>query len=233
MTFLQLSGHQVYGIPTDHFSPDWILPVVLVPVVIYIAAAVFEKYPLLRITRTVFRYSYAESSFRQGGSAPSPYSRLMGIMALLNISTFFYFSELFNSFFIFGLRGFTLWLTDLLICAAAILIRYIILALLSTVTRTKESFNEYFYYLTRFYMFLSLPLLAINFFIPYLEAVPDNILITIGLVFSAAVLVLRFTRLMVIFLRRSFSLFYMILYLCALEIIPVLIFLKYLSGTVS
>jgi hypothetical protein len=43
---------------------------------------------------------------------------------------------------------------------------------------------------------------------------------------------IRVIRLIIIFLNRNISIFYLILYLCALEILPVLIVIKYFTGLV-
>ena len=43
---------------------------------------------------------------------------------------------------------------------------------------------------------------------------------------------IRVIRLLIIFLNRNISIFYLILYLCALEILPVLIVVKYFTGLV-
>ena len=219
-------------IASDPFRTDWMLPLVILPVIIYIIASVFERFPLARVTKTVFRYTYAVNSYRDNSGGHPIYSRLMGIIAILSITTFLYFTESIYSLGLFGLSGFSLWSVTLALVSGAILLRYIATWLTGSITGSRELFGEYFFYITNFYMFLSIPLMVINFLVPYMVALPDKVLIICGLVFGFLIILLRYIRLTMIFMRRSFSLFYLILYLCALEITPVLIFLKYLSGTV-
>ncbi|MCD4769322.1 MAG: DUF4271 domain-containing protein, partial [Bacteroidales bacterium] len=126
--------------------------------------------------------------------------------------------------------GFLLWLFNLGVISLSILFRYIISVITGELANSREAFNEYYYNISRFYMFLSIILLFINFLIPYLVVIPAVYLIGFTIILIAILFILRIIRLTSIFQRRSFSLLYMILYLCALEFTPILIFIKYLSG---
>jgi hypothetical protein len=51
-----------------------------------------------------------------------------------------------------------------------------------------------------------------------------------GSLITGSVYLIRVARLFMIFIRKSISIFYLILYLCALEFLPVVVLLKYFAG---
>ncbi len=53
-----------------------------------------------------------------------------------------------------------------------------------------------------------------------------------GIIVLGILYLIRVLRLFVIFINRNISILYLILYLCALEILPILISVKYISGLV-
>ena len=53
-----------------------------------------------------------------------------------------------------------------------------------------------------------------------------------GIIIIGLMYLIRVVRLLIIFLNRNISIFYLILYLCALEILPGLIIVKYFTGLV-
>ncbi|MDX2413707.1 MAG: DUF4271 domain-containing protein, partial [Bacteroidales bacterium] len=118
------------------------------------------------------------------------------------------------------------------IITLAVALRFVIIRLTGEITRTGGAFEEYAFNIAHIYRFLAIPLLFINFLIPYLELIPDILLIIIGITLIANMLIIRVLRLFAIFIRRGFSLLYIILYLCALEFTPILVFAKFLSGAV-
>ena len=80
--------------------------------------------------------------------------------------------------------------------------------------------------LAAFFLFLFIILMS------YTEILPVKVFILSGIFILAIIYLIRVVRLFIIFLNRNISIFYLILYLCALEILPVLIIVKYFTGLV-
>ena len=219
-------------LPEDIFRSDWILGLVILPLFLYAIVSSIEQFPAVRLTKRIFRYSLSSADFRNSSGGTPLYETLLGLIALISISTFLYFVELHFNLVIPGLKGPYMWLINLGFSIGAVIFRYIVSILTGYLTSAKEMFDEYFYIISRFYKFLAIPLVFVNFLIPYMISVPDIILIIIVLSLALLLYVLRYIRLLLLFIRRRFSLYYLILYLCALEITPVLILYKYLTGTV-
>jgi len=219
-------------LPGDAFRTNWLFGLLILPFFLYMLVIMAEKLPALRMARIIISNSFANTSFRNTGAGSNAVQALLSIISLISISTFIYFVEMHFSVFFFGFYGFKLWALNTVVFGVSILFRLFLCTLTGEFTGTREAFREYLYNVSQSYKFLSLILLVINFFISYLVSIPDIMLLTSGIVAITAIFLLRMIRLFSIFIRRSLSLFYLILYLCALEIAPAMIFIKYLSGLI-
>ncbi len=112
---------------------------------------------------------------------------------------------------------------------AALITRHMVCIIIAEVANLKSLFHEYMIvvYNTWFAIALLLFILTgIIIFEPFDNKLP---LIITGLIFVAILLIVRVLRLLIIFNKRHVSVSYFILYLCALEVLPVLITMKVLG----
>lgn len=219
-------------VPTGAFDSNWIFIVTTIPILIYIIIKGIEKQPLLWLSRVTYSTKYAAGSFRNRSLGSKGGHVLLLFISFMGLATFAYFCEISFSFLLWNLTGLLLWLVNLGIISFSLGLRYILLSFTGNITGTSLAFEEYGFNLAQFYKFIAIPLLIINFFVPYFEIIPDIVLIIIGFTLIANIYILRIFRIFSIFLRRGFPLLYIILYLCALEFTPILVFLKYLGGAV-
>ena len=211
---------------------DWLLLVNIIPVLLFIFSSLLDKNIITWLGKVVYSGRYASTSFRNRSPGSKPEHTMLILASLMAIASTAYFCETLYSFQIFSLSGFSLWLVNLLIIAISLGIRYAIINFIGKFTGTGTAFEEYGYNIAQLYKFLAVPLSIINFFILYLDIINDNILIGIAVIFILNLLAIRIIRLFFVFIRRGFSLLYLILYLCALEFTPIMVFAKYLSGAV-
>jgi len=112
---------------------------------------------------------------------------------------------------------------------AALMLRHLTSIILAEITGLKSVYREYMniIYNTWFADALILFILnAIILFTPVNNPVP---FIWSGIIVTSIFLIIRALRLLTIFLNRHISISYFILYLCALEILPVLLIMKILG----
>lgn len=212
------------------FGSDWLLIVTTVPILLYILASFIEKKSFIWLSRVVFISSYSSAAYRNRSLGTNAGHTLLLASSFMGLATLAYFAENLFTFRIFGLSGFSLWGLNLLIISISVALRYILIGILGVFSGARTSFEEYGFNIAQSYKFLAIPLLFINFSVPYLEVIPDLILLILGAILIANLLIFRTIRLMTIFVNRGSSLLYMILYLCALEITPILVLAKYLRG---
>jgi len=231
---IQPAHYQGLGelIPASPFRTDWIFVLTLVPLLLFMVTSVIERGEASSLLKTVMSHRYANTAFRGAGVSRQLVLIPTWMMILMSISTFVWFWQVENMFYPWDIRGFSLWAVDFAIISAAIILRYIVSFFTGEISGNRELFREYMFNLFSFYSLLGIILVMINFLIPYLVIIPPGLLITSVSALIGILYLLRTIRLVTIFIRGNFSLLYLILYLCALEFTPILIFIKYLSGTV-
>lgn len=219
-------------ITEDIFRSDWVFLLLIAPVLLYLLVSTVDKYSLTRIIKIVFSNKFSSSKYRMITPGNEFFQMMLGILSLISISTWLYFLELYFDLHFFGLSDYRLLLFNLLLAVLAIAFRYVINKMVALISRSQDSFGEYFFNISRSYKLMGILLMIFNFFISYMVSIPDKYLVYISLLFVSILVLLRVIRFFYIFMKRRFSLFYMILYLCALEIFPVLLLIKYLEGQV-
>lgn len=123
------------------------------------------------------------------------------------------------------------WMTVIISVSflAALMIRHLVCIFVAGIADLKSLFHEYLIVVYNSWFASALLLFILNgiiIFEPLNNTLP--IIIT-GLVFIAILLVIRVLRLLLIFNNRHVSVSYFILYLCALEVLPVLVTMKVLG----
>ncbi|HEY5125103.1 MAG TPA: DUF4271 domain-containing protein [Ignavibacteria bacterium] len=219
-------------LPPDLLHNDWVLPVILLTVLIYgvIKAETFKFF------RGVFKFisfrGINESASRDIGTLFNWQSTLFNLASFINISIFAFFSSLWNNILPSGWNGFIYWLIFFAIIISALTLRHFVCIITGNLSGEKEVFHEYLVVIYQVYRIAGLYLLAITVLILYTSLIPVNILFYAGFSLIALLYLIRVFRLFLIFINRHVSIFYLILYLCALEILPVVILLKYVTGLV-
>jgi len=93
----------------------------------------------------------------------------------------------------------------------------------------KNSFREYMNIVYNTWFVSSIILFLLTLIILYVPLNNRLPVIIAGIIVVFIILIIRALRLLVIFRVRHISLFYYILYLCALEVLPLLVTLKILG----
>jgi hypothetical protein len=112
----------------------------------------------------------------------------------------------------------------------AVSLRHLVCLLIGVTSGEKEVFSEYLLGVYQFYRFSSSFIFVVLVVLTYTTIFPVKTCFSAGVIVIATLYMMRVIRLFIIFINKNISLFYLILYLCALEILPVVIAVKYISG---
>jgi hypothetical protein len=112
---------------------------------------------------------------------------------------------------------------------AALLTRHLTCIIVAGITGWRSLFREYMVVVYNIWFAGAILLFFLNGIIIFAPLNNTLSFVTAGLIPIVILLILRTLRLLIIFHNRHISLFYFILYLCALEVLPVLVFLKILG----
>ena len=128
-----------------------------------------------------------------------------------------------------GLAGFGLIIGG---TAVAYLVKIMATRILGNIFEIKDAASEYVYNILLFNKTAGLILFPICMLLAYARQIPPEILVWTGIVSWFLILIYRLLRVILIGVANSaVSFFYIILYLCTLEIIPFVVILKVFVGS--
>ena len=182
------------------------------------------------ILRAVLNDNYLNLIYREQKKLGAFHYYILYFVFVVNAGLFLYFLL---SRMVFVPTTPLLWKCVLLI-AVAYAIRHIFMSYLANVYPFKKELEQYSFTILIFNVFLGVVLLPINVFIAFSPPAISTFFLYAGLIFALIVYVFRQLRGVFIGSRLLFNnKFYFLLYLCAVEIAPVLLLVKYIGAYVS
>jgi len=213
--------------PLDH---DWIIAVVFLAAYLWLIVRNTSRSFVPEMTRFFLFRGINESSSRDSGSLFTWQSTLLNFVSFMIIGLFAYSAADWFDLIPAGIPP----LVFMIISVAAVILgvtsRHFICLAAGNLSDEREVFNEYLVNVYNFYRFSSVIIFGVVIMLVYTVILPPQVVITAGAIVLIIFYLIRVVRLLLIFMKRNFSVLYLILYLCALEILPVLIIVKYFTG---
>ncbi len=179
-----------------------------------------------RILMSITNFSYSNSFFKEKNLAYNIYNVLLTGVFIISFSILLLvLSDYYNLKAIYDSSRMQFLFYFVIACMFIIFhnLVYYTLGLLSDNIIIYKKYKFFFFNLLRV---LGSILVFLLFGAVFAENTVQSIFITILFIVMFAAYVLRFYRIILIFFENQFSLYYMILYFCALEIIPILLIYK-------
>jgi hypothetical protein len=220
------------NVPKNPYQVDWIVSIIIVSAFLYAVLRTTSAKIFRGLLRFISFSSINESASREMPEIFQWQSTLFNLTSFLNISLFGFLLAIRYGITLPSVGGFVLWAAFLGIVIAAITLRHIVCRLTGNLSGQDEIFSEYLAGIYHSYRIAGFLLLITNVLILYTTIVPVNFYFNIGFIVISVLYLIRILRLFLIFLNRHVSILYLILYLCALEILPVVILVKYVTGLV-
>jgi hypothetical protein len=218
------------GLPEKPLHHDWMIAVVLVAAYLYMIVRTKSRSMLPEMARFLMFRGITETVSRDIGSVFTWQSTVLNFISFLILAFFGYCAAAYYQFIPSGIPSFLFMLIALGVVIAGITSRHFICTATGNLSGKPEAFNEYLFNVYQSYRFSSFVIFGIVVLLIYTVFLPPDFYFIVGLIVLATFYAFRVLRLFLIFLKRDISILYLILYLCALEILPVLILLKYFTG---
>lgn len=219
-------------IPVQPLHYDWIILIIVLTAFLYSLIRSTSK----RIIPGIFRFflfrGINDPASRDTGGLFHWQSTMLNLISFLMISLFCYFIAAFYDFIPTGISGITFWLISLGIIITAVTLRHIVCVITGSLSGQRDVFREYLVGIYQSYRLSAIVLFIIIILLSYTVLIPVKVYFVSGITTLGLMYLIRVIRLLKIFINRNISIFYLILYLCALEILPVLIIVKYFTGLV-
>lgn len=219
-------------LPKKQFSDDWIIGILLLISFLYSLVQTSSRSSRPGLVRFFSMRGINDPASRDIDSIFQWQAAIHNLASFLITALFIYctattFDLLGNSY-----SGFIYWIIFAVFIVAAITIRHIVCLITGTLSGLSEVFREYLVTIYLSYRFSALILLVLVILMTYTPIFTANTWIIAGFFVFGLMYLIRIFRLLLIFMNRNISIFYLILYLCALEILPVLISVKYFTGLI-
>jgi hypothetical protein len=213
-------------------SPDWFLLFILLSIALFAWVRMFYDKYLVPVFVATINYQESFKLFRDKNILYGRFSLGLNAVYIINVALLALFaSRLIGA----SLPMNSLFLNYLLISVLLVLLyllRIMIDRILGEVSLSRAEFLEYLHNIFILNKAVGLLLLPIIIGIAYLPPPFPTPLIYSGLAIVVAGYLLRILRGAQIFIKNGFSIFYWILYLCALEFLPFALAVKYMGSLV-
>ena len=217
----------------DDITPDWIFYIILILLGTVSWLRVFNSKNLINNFTALINYQLTTKLYNENNIIQRRASALL--------HSIYFFSGGLYLFLIFNhfqwhpahLSGFILFLCLTGFLILLFLIRIFLMKLTGFIFVRKELFSTYLfhYYLTN--KVLGLIFIPLTIAIAYTSGVLPEIIIYISFFIVLSAYILRLLRTFLFVLKNEILLFYLILYLCAVEILPFLVILKVILSLVK
>jgi len=220
------------NIPENPLHGDWIILVILISAFLFSLVRSVSKSFIPDVTRFFLFRGINDPSSRNIGGLFLWQSTILNLISFGIIALFCSLLAAFYGIIPSGVSVLSAWLISLGIIISAVTVRHIICLITGNISDSREIFREYLVGVYQSYRYGSLILFIVIILISYTVLGSVKSLFFIGLFSLSVMYLIRVIRLFVIFINRNISIFYLILYLCALEILPVVISVKFFTGLV-
>jgi hypothetical protein len=218
-------GIELPSSPSNYRSADWFTFVLFFSLVLFVSAKrTSEKYiPLL--FRSITNYSLSSKLFREQNISFMQGSAIMEIFYILVLGLFcFQLLKYFDLNTPFS--GFVSFMIILGILVIFFLVKLLLYRSLGFISETLSDTNEYLFNMKNHNKVLGIFLLPVVCFTAWYPAHNPRIFLITGLVLVSVFYLFYLGRGMKILIKKHYSIFYLFLYLCTLEILPLLLLIK-------
>jgi hypothetical protein len=220
------------NIQANPFHIEWIIPLIFISALILGIIRTIGGNFFRSMARFISFQGINDSGSRESADLYQLPATLLNLGSFISISLFAYMLTIRYGIIFPRLGGFLTWAIGFGIIIVAMTIRHVTCIITGNISDQPEAFSGYLKSIYEAYRIAGIFLLIIVILVVYTSVIPEKVLFNAGIFGVVLLYIIRVTRLLLIFIKRHISLFYYILYLCALEILPVVVLVKYLTGLV-
>ena len=217
-------------IPSRPLQHDWIIGIIFLSAYLWLILRSTTRSMFSELTRFLLFRGINESSSRNIGSLFTWQSTILNFVSFMVIGLFAFCAAERYDFIPSGIEPFLFMLISTGLVIFGITSRHFICLAAGNLSGESDVFNEYLMTVYNSYRFSSVMLFGVVVLLAYTVFLSDHVYFSIGAIVLIVFYLYRIIRLFLIFIKRNMSILYLILYLCALEILPVLILVRYFTG---
>jgi hypothetical protein len=186
-----------------------------------------------RVTQTLqasTNFQVAIRMFNDNGLLKNQLDVILSFFYLLCMAFLLYYLELKVDHRPFDLQGGLLYLINFAMLTGIFLSRVLLVNLAGILFRRQKITREYLYNIFIYNKLSGIVVLPLLFFLVYTTGTLEELIFWITIFVLGAIVIMRIARGIVFSYRKEVLLFYLFLYLCALEIAPLVLLYRWLEG---
>jgi hypothetical protein len=213
-------------------NPDWLIGIIIGLLIVLASLKLFFNKFFDQVLVALWNFQLGSKFLRDQGIFSRRVGLVLNINFILIFGLFIYLVLNHFNIYPFPLKPILVYLIYTSIIAIILLIRYILTVLAGLVFNQQTLFREYLYQILVIYKNLGIFFIPVVFCIAYIQENLRIYVIIFALVLIAMAYIFRFIKGFQIIIKKDIKIFYLILYLCTLEILPVLFYYKFFSGVI-
>jgi hypothetical protein len=211
-------------------NPDWLIAFIIGSLIILAWLKLFFNKFFDQIIVSMWNFQLGSKFLRDQGIFSRRVGLVLNINFLLIGGLFIYLVLTHFNINPLSLKPLYAYILYTSILTILLLIRYILTTLTGFIFNQQIYFREYLYHILIIYKNLGIFFIPIVFCIAYIQENLRIYVIICALAIIAMAYLFRFIKGFQLIIKKDVLIFYLILYLCTLEILPVLFYYKFFSG---
>lgn len=211
-------------------EPTWYFIYLFILLGLYAWISIYYGNVIVQIYQSATNFRFANRMFKNTGQLQSQLDLVLYLFYFLSLSFFLYYLEQQSGVFPYDLQGGVLLLFNFSVLAALFFGRLVIHNIAGFLFNSLKIIREYLYNMFVFNKLMGLVVLPLTFFLVYTRGILHQVILWTSIVLVLGILILRVIRGMQFSYKKEVLIFYMFLYLCALEIAPLVLLYRWLKG---
>ncbi len=212
------------------YHPDWLFMYLLVLLGFFAWIRISYGNILIQTVQASTNFQVASRMFQDNSLLQNQLDNILYALYFLSLAFLLFHLENEGKIYPYGQEGGLLYLFNLALLLGMFFGRIIAVNLAGFLFNQIKLFREYLYNAFIFNKLLGMAVLPPLLFVVYTTGILQKVILSLTLTIIALVVVMRIIRGLVFSFKKEISLFYMFLYLCALEIVPLALLYRWLDG---
>lgn len=220
----------IEGTALSESSVNWIAGLLLLSLFVFSWMKILYQKYILQVVAAVVNYQSSVRLLREKNILFKNMAVGLNIVFAINMGLFLFFvMTYFNISQIVSNNNFLSVIIYCIVIATIYIIKTLLCRFIGYLFLAQAEFSEYVHNINLFNKNIGLLLFPIVIMIPYINDSLKPIILYFGIILFLGLFLLRIIRGFQIIIHKEVSSFYLILYLCTVEILPVLLIVKYSS----
>ena len=211
-------------------QPTWYFIYLFLLIVLFAWIRIYYGNILTQTFQASTNFQFASKMFNNNSQLQNQLDGVLYLFYILIMAFLLYYLEVRIGLFPYGLQGGVLFLFNLALLSAMFIGRVILHNTIGILFNHVRLVREYLYNMFVFNKLAGMIVLPLLFLLIYTEGILQEIFFWITIFAFSSIAVMRVIRAVIYSYRKEVLIFYMFLYLCALEIAPLVLLYRWLEG---